>query len=643
MKTLIVGHRGTGKTAFLRRVQRYYRSANRSCLHFDLDAEIVKQESCEIGEIFSQRGEAAFRELERAVLHDIARKTLDVASDVFVSAGAGFDGQPPEGWRCLWLKRPTDAKGRVFTDRPRLNPNLSAHDEFLQRFAQREPRYQAMSHEVLLLPEGFDFENEPERAVVLGTARDIGGALTLFPANLQTGHAADGNAAAQSVHYIESRIAMGIRWFELRDDLLSVGQMRRAAALIPRDRLIYSFRAMERQQSGRDFIRDVRPERIDWPSEWGEPPTGIEPTILSLHARAPGENLTAILSRFTKLERSDRILKIAVPIQDFKELEEGDRWFAQGNIQANVRTDNQPRGTRAFLPLSADGRWAWYRLLMKNQLPLNFVREADGSSFDQPILLDWLRRQAKRDVFAAILGDPVAHSRTPAEQWAFFHERDIDVLAIRLRPEEWDQGALDFLKVKGLRYAAVTAPLKERAFVACATTTPEAKRLQAVNTLYVAESHVSENQWLGTNTDLGGLRAALEELQATGSLTVNFAAAEKRVAIWGGGGTLTTMEEVLPKAVAFSARTGQPREAGSLAADWQPELVVWAVGRSRINEGLSFPPVNWRPRYVFDLNYSDDSPGRDYALMCGAEYVSGLSMFRKQAELQRRFWSENGG
>jgi hypothetical protein len=39
-----------------------------------------------------------------------------------------------------------------------------------------------------------------------------------------------------------------------------------------------------------------------------------------------------------------------------------------------------------------------------------------------------------------------------------------------------------------------------------------------------------------------------------------------------------------------------------------------------------------------DLNYRDDSAGKEYALHVKAKYISGLDMFLVQAAGQRKFW-----
>src|SRR6185437_7380362 len=97
------------------------------------------------------------------------------------------------------------------------------------------------------------------------------------------------------------------------------------------------------------------------------------------------------------------IRKLSIPIHSFAELEEGHAWAAADPER------------RAFLPSSDDGRWQWYRLQHRSRSGLAFFREGDGSSADQPVLLDWARHKRPGLSFAAVLGDPVAFSRTPAE------------------------------------------------------------------------------------------------------------------------------------------------------------------------------------------------------------------------------------
>lgn len=604
MKTLLLGHRGTGKTSLLRRIRSYYRDANKVIETFDLDAEVESIAGRSVGAIFAKEGERVFRTFEAKAFTEILEKTNTTSADVFVAAGAGFEGDVPSGWRAVWIRRASDMIGRVFEDRPRLESKGTAFEEFHERKVQRDPTYARRANATLWLPEGFDFENDSERAWFTDSISCLGGEMTLLPQ--------DARNLEQLKEWIARHLRWGVRRIELRDDLLPVDMFAQAADLIPSDRLILSFRAHDRTAETTAVCAAKTGAWIDWPSERGAAPAGLRPNILSFHFSAPNETFLQTLERARGAKDSVAIVKLALPVSTFAELEAGHRWRSE-----------QPEA-RAFLPSSADGRWSWYRMWLKNRSPVNFLREDEGSSPDQPLLLDWLRGR-ESEIFAAVLGDPVAHSRTPSEQDAFFSRLGADIFAIRVTEIEFET-AVGVLRSMGLRFAAITAPLKEQAYQLCEQRTEEAERAKAVNTL------VWNQKWVGTNTDLNGFQTAFQVF-----------AKERRVSdsmetvVWGGGGTLGVIETALSGASYYSARSRQPRE-GSLAA-MNPKLIVWAVGRARWREGsMNWPPGQWNPSFVLDLNYSDDSPGKEYAAMKQAGYISGLPFFRAQAAGQREFW-----
>ncbi|MCB0412641.1 MAG: hypothetical protein KDD22_08955, partial [Bdellovibrionales bacterium] len=68
-----------------------------------------------------------------------------------------------------------------------------------------------------------------------------------------------------------------------------------------------------------------------------------------------------------------------------------------------------------------------------------------------------------------------------------------------------------------------------------------------------------------------------------------------------------------------------------------PYDLIWAVPRNRMKNCV-WPPESWDVKRVFDLNYAEDSPGKEYALDQGAEYFDGSEMFQIQASEQRKFW-----
>ncbi len=93
----------------------------------------------------------------------------------------------------------------------------------------------------------------------------------------------------------------------------------------------------------------------------------------------------------------------------------------------------------------------------------------------------------------------------------------------------------------------------------------------------------------------------------------------------------------MPHASYFSSRTGEPRPGSEDAVNLQPKIVIWAAPRA---PETKMPPRAWDPAMVFDLNYKEDSLGREYAQSCGANYQSGLVMFTTQAQGQRLFWRQ---
>lgn len=281
---------------------------------------------------------------------------------------------------------------------------------------------------------------------------------------------------------------------------------------------------------------------------------------------------------------------------------------------------------RSFLPRTpqvhlasgaALSRWCWYRQWTLPLSPLSFVRDGHGSSLDQPDLAQVLQRtHSSVDAvwFAAVLGNPVIQSRTPAEHYDFFGKRSMPVFSIPVERTEWRE-AIDILREMGLRAAAITAPLKLEA----GKTLAEGS---AVNTLLWSDL---QGSWLTTNTDGMGLNKLLEDVNKNQS-----------VAIWGGGGTLEVIRRQLPRAQLYSARTGEIRDAKQAAPGFAPQTLIWAAGQ----ESLWLPPEQWRPKAVIDLSYSEASPAREYAMTVGAKYFSGMPMFLEQARGQREFWEE---
>jgi shikimate kinase len=565
MIQILIGHRGVGKSTFLNRIRALTETP---C--FDLDEEIEKQHNQPIRRIF-ESGEREFRALETQALWNLVESAR---GPMIIAVGAGFEGPMPPEAKVIWLRRESDRHGRVFLNRPRLNSSVSLFDEYMERFPIREKRFHEWAHEELFLPEGGDgdlaqFVEHPEKFKVPFE-------ITLLPENFR-----------DWFYFLERRRDWNVRHFELRDDLLTPDQMEVAVDTLPPEQILFS----RRKQDGPEL-----PLKTDWALELGTPKA--PPYILSLHERE--RDLSQTLKNFST--HKAEILKLAVKIDSFAELREGHRWW------------NEDPKRRAFLPRSEDGHWRWYRSLFGPRMPLHFISEGEGSAADQPKLWQCFLQTPFEKTFAAILGHPVSQSLTPIEQRAFFAEKKMPVVAVDIYESEFEQ-AIEVLRELGLTHAAVTAPLKLKAFAISTEKTPEAEEMQSVNTLLIKEAKI-----VGHNTDVLALEYIRDELPYFRS-----------VWCWGGGGTLTSVKKAWPQVKLMSAREGRARDGST--DNPLPELLIWAAGRAT---AFWFPDVT--PQLVLDLNYTADSPGLEFAAGRNLPYQSGLRMFKLQAESQREFW-----
>jgi shikimate 5-dehydrogenase len=202
------------------------------------------------------------------------------------------------------------------------------------------------------------------------------------------------------------------------------------------------------------------------------------------------------------------------------------------------------------------------------------------------------------------------------------------VYAIDIEEDDFNT-AFSVLDQIGLRAAAVTSPLKIPAAKIVKKLSPTASQFQSVNTLY------KDQVWFGENTDLEGFQRLVDQHLKNSPL--------QSIAIWGGGGTLPIIQQVLPQALSYSVRTGEMRDLNIDSQEFikqkleGPEVLIWAAGPD------AQPPLaDWNPVMVIDLNYREDSLAREYALEVNAQYIDGLLMFKAQAEKQREFWRKFG-
>ncbi|HWS73741.1 MAG TPA: shikimate dehydrogenase, partial [Quisquiliibacterium sp.] len=125
----------------------------------------------------------------------------------------------------------------------------------------------------------------------------------------------------------------------------------------------------------------------------------------------------------------------------------------------------------------------------------------------------------------AVIGNPVAHSRSPAIHAQFARQTGEDIVYERIAaPLDGFVAAVEAFRAAGGRGLNVTVPFKVEAFACCRHRAPRAAAAGAVNTLAFREDGVH-----GDNTDGVGLVRDVEQ-------RLGFGLAGARVLMLGAGG-----------------------------------------------------------------------------------------------------------
>lgn len=570
-RVVLMGHRGVGKSSLIERIKTYLPEARSICL----DAQIEQHLGRSIKNYFETEGEAQFRALEVEQFEKIHKESMNSEKDHYVALGAGFSGRIPTDWSCLWVRRRVSLNDFYFSNRPSLNQGELKMDPAL--YKERESHYAKLAQEELLLREAIPQETQSEASFFQRSVRTEG-VITAGTSSYQLNET-----------YLAQRRRWGL-WFEGRDDRLNFEEL---SLLQPE---VLSFRRKDKVAQTMTLAPSA--QWVDWDLSLGERPEALEGLNVyeSLHSLENEfhEHLQTLRQRTSGVS-----IKWAPLVSDWKQLQEGHLW------------QQESPATRFFLPQSPEGRWRWYRLLKPRGL-FYFLTEGSGSSPDQPSLLETLDG-VEGAGFAAILGDPVEHSWTPTYHLNYFKKKQLNTFAIRLTEKELTEETLSFLKILGMRAAAVTSPLKKKMAQLVQSGWP------AVNTIWLDPSN--KESW--AMTDHEGAKSFFKEEQNTS------------VVIWGGGGTLDILQKALPRGVLYSHRSGKPREG--FAPIKSPEVLVWAVSKEGWNQHSVFP--SFSVKKVYDLSYTQDSPAIAYAARVGAEYVSGRGFFEAQAQEQQNHWS----
>ncbi|MDD3326107.1 MAG: shikimate dehydrogenase [Zoogloea sp.] len=249
----------------------------------------------------------------------------------------------------------------------------------------------------------------------------------------------------------------------------------------------------------------------------------------------------------------------------------------------------------------------------------------------------------------AVIGNPIAHSKSPALHAAFARQcsQDIRYEAI-LGPLDGFRAAVEAFRQAGGRGMNVTVPFKVEALALADTLTERARLAQAVNTLRFEADGI-----FGDNTDGIGLVNDIQQ-------RLGFAIGGKRVLILGAGGaargSVLPLAEAGPARLVIVNRTQAKAEAlreqfaGVAALDVEPcdglagqsfDLVINATSAGLHGESLPLPAGIFAPgALAYDMVYGNTgTPFMAAARALGASRVSdGLGMLVGQAAESFFLW-----
>ncbi len=247
-----------------------------------------------------------------------------------------------------------------------------------------------------------------------------------------------------------------------------------------------------------------------------------------------------------------------------------------------------------------------------------------------------------------LLGDPVAHSQSPALHNAAFAACGLDLvyLACRVAPGRLE-AAIAGLRALGAVGANVTIPHKRAVLPFLDRLTPAAQGAGAANTLFR-----QDDRWVGDNTDVGGFLDGLQPFadQLYGA----------DMLVWGAGGGARAVVYALlttfaPATLTLAARRVEQAQALADAfAGLDPAGALQIVPLAHMDEAVQtarllvnttplgmvgheaatpYPAARFAPgQIVYDLVYVP-RPTRllREAAAAGAVPLDGLAMFRGQA------------
>ena len=597
--TFVVGHRGVGKSAFLRRVNVYRPTAR--CI--DLRAEVSARAGLPLENLLREEGESGLLVHERTVLErlleDIRPPEGHAPSPVYIELDPDFMAydlpvfSSPDV-EVLWVRRQRDRVGRIFLGHPRMRPEVPPLQEYQERAAFREKRFERVATRQLFLREGQQDISEEENSMVQGGAE--------FP---------DAVCLLSHFDLVREVLPMRAGHYLLRSGTQGVEAALQSGAGLSPERCILQVR-----EAGDSVLALDR----GWKQDLSVDITPAEAkaiAMVSLFDLGAGTDHQALL-RQVETRAAARapgvVLKVEAEIKDWVSLREMHQW----------RLTDPSR--RVFLPLSKDGRWRWYHLLMHGRQPVSFIQNGDGAP-DLPQVLEALRAKIRAAEFGFHLSESPMESPVPLLVDRWFREQGLTFLEGCAEPKELPD-VLELLESLGVTRLSLAGSFQQWAHDLCAgRLSLRARRQGLVDTLLHGEQG-----WMGDCCGVSALRKVAREWRRRSG--IRDPREPRALAYIGSSGGYAVVREEFPQAVHWQGRNQVEDDP------FRPDLVIWDFDRESAGAHLELPSV-WRPRWVLDLVDSEASPGREWAQRFGARHLAG-DLFEKELSVERQaFWSES--
>ncbi|GIW88608.1 MAG: shikimate dehydrogenase (NADP(+)) [Isosphaeraceae bacterium] len=253
----------------------------------------------------------------------------------------------------------------------------------------------------------------------------------------------------------------------------------------------------------------------------------------------------------------------------------------------------------------------------------------------------------------AVIGDPIAHSLSPAVHNTAFRALGLNKVLVPIRiPAGTLADSLSVLEWLDLKGLSITIPHKEAILPLLQSMDPEVERLGACNTAVR-----TERGWVGHNTDAKAAMDCLEEVLGGSIGTSVSPLMDKQVLILGSGGVARTIAAgCLRRGAGVTICSRNEEKASKLAEELGCRSVPWSmragtlcdvmingtpVGMHPDVDSSPVPAAAFRPgMLVFDTVYHPENTlflklARDHE--CAT--LTGVDMFVRQAALQFRYYT----